>query len=58
MIKKELTSKNGLNNDKTTNKFPLKEGTIPHKEEMRFTNMKLVTFNSGGKSMKIAFLQL
>ena len=58
MVKKELTSKNGFNNDKTTKKFPLKEGTIPHKEETSDTNMKLVTFKSGGKSMKKAFLQL
>ena len=58
MVKKELTSENGFNNDGTTNKFPLKDETIPLKEETRDTNMKLVTFKSGGRACKVGFLQL
>ena len=58
MVKKELTSENGFKNNGTSNKFPLKHETIPLKEKTRDTKVKLVTFKSGGKSVKIAFLQL
>ena len=52
VVKKELTSENGFKNNGTSNKFPLKDETIPLKEETRDTKMKLVTFKSGGRAWK------
>ena len=50
MVKKDLTrcktNENGFDNDGTTNKFPLKEVL----SLIRDTNMKLVTFESGGRA--------